>query len=323
MGSSESKSSEGAAGLKSRTIDRDKLSGIPHTQLLKQAETASKAGHLDQALPLYDCAIEAHPQYYLSYLCRGKCFMSMGDYQDAIDDFEVAVSLSESCYAARLLKVACLEEIEEFEEAAMERSRLPPEWKRKSVEQFVSLPSKGTKISPLRLAPSAPTAAPEGRKTKGEEAPSEVSAAVATRDADGFDGVGFPEGAARPEKEGSPSKSKSSGTKSLRDSLCCNDDTAAPRYVAVEGATATTADGRPPRKGDIVDEEDKKRFAEYEAKWKAEATHARNIRNFINGKRGWYVQDPAKRRAATRRADRQQQLAMYDVGRGPYQRVGE
>mmetsp|Transcript_8237 Transcript_8237/g.25704 ORF Transcript_8237/g.25704 Transcript_8237/m.25704 type:complete len:226 (-) Transcript_8237:64-741(-) len=100
-----------------------------HFDVLDKAEKLRSEGAHDAALESYTEAIEMFPTYYFSWLRRATLLTEMGRYDAAIDDLAECERLRPTDPDVYLARAAVFEAQDEFEEAAKERARMPPEAK--------------------------------------------------------------------------------------------------------------------------------------------------------------------------------------------------
>ena len=92
-----------------------------------------------------------------------------------------------------------------------------------------------------------------------------------------------------------------------------------PNVITTTTGGAEAAEGQSVRKGDIVDEEDLERYEEFAKQWKEGKAREKNIQDFLHGRRGWYVQSAATKRAVAQRADQRTKLQRSAYSSGSYQ----
>lgn len=84
-------------------------------------------GRHEEALELFDRAIEIDPHLAVAFVQRGMAHMDRGDFTSALVDFDRAVELDEHLIGARQARAQCLEDLGESEKAAEERQRVERE----------------------------------------------------------------------------------------------------------------------------------------------------------------------------------------------------
>ena len=257
------------------------------------AREATCLADLEKALVLIDAAIEMQPSYYMSYVSKGKLLIRMEKFEAALAALDEAREYADEsgscCHLIHLYKSQALEGVDEYEEAAMERARVPKHIREEQTETLErrrqTLIRAGASAVDVRYSGGAPnhdrSEGPRATTAGGED----------TRkhryDADG---------------------------NSLTSDTFSDLSGSAPQSY-IDPLTGQEVQQRG-RRGDTIDDEDRARFQAYSDQCVFAVKRQQNIHNFLHGKRGWYVQSAGAKREATLRGDRRAKLDTFDSTRG-------
>ena len=99
-----------------------------HFDYIREAEHAAQKAtpdDLESAVGLYTLAVDEQPSYVMSYYGRGKALLELRLWKAAIADFDMAIELSPTLWAAYFMKAEALENLGEEEVAAGVLAKIP------------------------------------------------------------------------------------------------------------------------------------------------------------------------------------------------------